>query len=47
MDEANDERLVVVIKNEEQAIPKDDIDRIDFRPARKSKIAKETRDYSD
>jgi cell division protein FtsN len=43
MDEANDERLVVVIKNEQQAIQKDDIDRIDFRPATKSKIAKETR----
>jgi hypothetical protein len=43
MDEANDERLVVVIKNEQLAIQKDDIDRIDFRPATKSKIAKETR----
>ena len=43
MDEANDERLVVVVKNEQQAIQKDDIDRIDFRPATKSKIAKETR----
>jgi hypothetical protein len=43
MDEANDERLIVVIKNEQQAIQKDDIDRIDFRPATKSKIAKETR----
>ena len=43
MDEANDERLIVVIKNEQLAIQKDDIDRIDFRPATKSKIAKETR----
>ena len=43
MDEANDERVIVVIKNEEQAIQKEDIDRIDFRPATKSKIAKETR----
>ena len=43
MDEANDDRLIVVIKNEQQAIQKDDIDRIDFRPATKSKIAKETR----
>jgi hypothetical protein len=43
MDEANDERLVVVIKNEELAIPKDDIDRIDFRPATKSRAIKETR----
>jgi hypothetical protein len=43
MDEANDERLIVVVKNEQKAIQKDDIDRIDFRPATKSKIAKETR----
>ncbi len=43
MDEANDERLIVVIKKEELAIQKDDIDRIDFRPATKSRIAKETR----
>lgn len=43
MDEANDERLVVVIKNEQKAIDKEEIDRIDFRPATKSKIAKETR----
>jgi hypothetical protein len=42
MDEANDERLIVVIKNEQLAIQKDDIDRIDFRPAGKSKVAKET-----
>ena len=42
MDEANDERLIVVIKNEEIAIQKDDIDRIDFRPATKSRVAKET-----
>jgi hypothetical protein len=43
MDEANDERIVVVIKNEELAIQKDDIDRIDFRPATKSRVNKETR----
>lgn len=43
MDEANDERLIVVIKNEEIAIRKDDIDRVDFRPATKSRVAKETR----
>ena len=43
MDEANDERLIVVIKNEELAIQRDDIDRIDFRPATKSRAIKETR----
>jgi hypothetical protein len=42
MDEANDERLIVVVKNEELAIPKDDIDRIDYRPAGKARGAKET-----
>jgi len=43
LDETNDERIIVVIKNEEQAIQKDDIDRIDFRRPTKSRIAKETR----
>jgi hypothetical protein len=43
MDEANDDRIVVVVKNEELAIQKDDIDRIDFRPATKSRVVKETR----
>jgi hypothetical protein len=42
MDEANDERLIVVIKNEQLAIQKEDIDRIDFRPAVKSRATKET-----
>ena len=32
MDEANEERIVVVVKNEQVAIAKDQIDRIDFRP---------------
>jgi hypothetical protein len=43
MDEANDERIIVVIKNQELAIQKDDIDRIDFRPPTKSRVSKETR----
>jgi len=43
MDEANDERIIVVVKNEEIAIQKDDIDRIDYRPAGKTKATKETR----
>lgn len=33
MDEASPARIVVVVKNEQVAIPKDDIDRIDARPA--------------
>ena len=44
MDEADDERLVVVVKNEQTAIPKDQIDRIDYRRARPgSRVTKESR----
>jgi hypothetical protein len=45
MDEANEERIVVVIKNEQTALPKDEIDRIDFRPAGGSKprVTKESK----
>jgi hypothetical protein len=32
-DEANDERILVVVKNEQVAIPKEDIDRLDARGA--------------
>ena len=32
-DEANDDRLIVVVKNEQVAIPKEDIDRLDARAA--------------
>ena len=35
MDEANDERVVVVVKNEQTAIPKDQIERLDRRPEQK------------
>ena len=35
MDEANDERIVVVVKNEQTAIAKDQIDRLDRRPEQK------------
>jgi hypothetical protein len=31
-DEANGERLVIVLKNEQVAIPKDQVDRLDYRP---------------
>jgi hypothetical protein len=45
MDEANDERIVVVIKNEQTALPKDEIDRIDFRPpgGGKARVTKESK----
>jgi hypothetical protein len=31
-DEASDERLVLVVKNEQMAIPKDQVDRVEARP---------------
>lgn len=34
-DEANDDRVIVVVKNKQIAIPKEDIDRIDARPSGK------------
>ena|SRR5579884_1714626 len=36
LDEANDENLIVMVKNEEIAINRDDIERIDYRPKRAS-----------
>src|SRR5262245_39417315 len=42
--EATDENLVVIVKNEQTAIAKDEIDRIDFRPLQSgSRVTKETR----
>ena len=32
-DEANSERLIIVVKNEQSAIAKDQIDRLDYRPS--------------
>jgi|SRR6185312_6382568 len=40
--DANDERMVVVVKYKEMAIPRDDIDRIDARPAGKNRATRET-----
>ena len=42
-DEANDENLIVVVKNEQIAIPKDQIDRVDYRPPSGSRVVKETK----
>jgi len=44
MEEANPDSLIIVDKNTELAIPRDQIDRIDYRPAKTSRITKETRD---
>jgi len=47
-DEANDENLVVATKTEQVAIPKDQIDRIDYRPAKTgAKVTKETKSEVD
>lgn len=44
MDEANDERLIAIVKDTQKAIAKEDIDRIDFRPLSKgSRMTRETR----
>src|SRR3954469_19864798 len=43
MDEATDERLVIVNKNEQTSIAKEDIDRVDARPSGKRPVTKETK----
>jgi hypothetical protein len=45
MDEVTDENLVVVNKKEQIAVPKDQIDRVDYRPV-KPRVTKETRTTS-
>ena len=42
-DEANDERVVLVVKNQQMAIPKDQIDRLDARPTGGSRAKMETK----
>ncbi len=45
MEQANPDSLIIVVKNEELAIPRDLIDRIDYRPVRTdSRVTKETRE---
>jgi hypothetical protein len=44
MDELTDESLVVIVKNEQTAIPKEEIDRIDYRPPQTgSRLTKESK----
>jgi len=40
-DEANDERIIVVVKDKQMAIPKEDVDRIDARPSTARKVTVE------
>ncbi len=47
LDEAGDDKITVVLKNEQVAIAKSDIDRLDFRPKQTGKlIMKETKNTS-
>jgi hypothetical protein len=43
MDELTDENLVVINKNEQTAIPRDLIDRIDYRPGGKSRVTTQSK----
>jgi hypothetical protein len=43
MDELTDESLVVILKNEQTAISKDEIDRIDYRPPQTSRSSRESK----
>jgi hypothetical protein len=40
LDEARDDAVVIVLKNEQVSIPKDEIDRLDYRPKAGSRIVK-------
>ena len=40
LDEARDDAVVIVLKNEQVSIPKDQIDRLDYRPKPGSRIVK-------
>jgi hypothetical protein len=44
MDEATDDHLVFVNKNEQSSLDKDEIDRIDARPSSKRPMTKETKE---
>ena len=43
-DEANDDRIIVIVKDKQMAIPKEDIDRIDARPGAARKMSVEKTD---
>jgi hypothetical protein len=40
LDEARDDAVVIVLKNEQVSVPKDEIDRLDYRPKPGSRIVK-------
>jgi hypothetical protein len=43
LDEVRDDAVVVVVKNEQKAIPKDEIDRLDARPKVGSRVTRESK----
>lgn len=43
MGDCSEDHLIVIVKNAEVAIDKDDIDRIDYRPIKSSRVTKETK----
>jgi hypothetical protein len=43
IDEANEENLILVVKNEQIAIPKEQIDRLDARPPERPRLVKESK----
>ena len=47
MADATDNSLIVVVKNEEMSIPKDEIDRIDYRPQKSGHVTTETHTKTD
>jgi uncharacterized sporulation protein YeaH/YhbH (DUF444 family) len=44
LDEVTEDRILIVVKNEQMSVPKDDIERLDARPTAKtpSRVVKET-----
>lgn len=43
LDEVRDDAVVIVLKNEQTAIPKEEIDRLDYRPKSGSRVTAETK----
>jgi hypothetical protein len=43
MDQATEDKLLCVVKNEQVAIPKSDIDRVEARPSEKARVNRETK----
>ena len=42
LDQAKEESLIIVLKNEQSSVPKEEIDRLDYRPGGSSRMTKQT-----